>query len=180
VKTIEEILAFNVYRLRKSEGLSQGELASKAKVSLHTVFRIEAKKAGTKTSSVEAIAKALGVTKEDLYARPTTDLGELGRRALDTKPEPPKLSPDEAKEFLLSTIQAGAEALFNENKALRAEIEALKSQLNSRNHLMDAFEKAEPHRREMALKVLALSDEKVEAVLAGLRRSHPKSKSGNP
>ncbi len=68
MKTIGEIVAQNVRRERQRLGLSQSELAEKAKVSLHTVFRLEAGNTNPQKKNLEAIAKALGCKqKEDLF-----------------------------------------------------------------------------------------------------------------
>lgn len=66
MKRTNEIIAENVSRLRESKGLSQTELAHNAKVSLHTVFRIEHGNENVRPASIRAVAGALGTTIESL------------------------------------------------------------------------------------------------------------------
>lgn len=122
MKTIEEIIAHNVSSLRQAAGLSQGELAQKAKVSLHTVFRIENRKPNPRISSVIAIAKALGVSKDDLYTKPAT-LKDFGISESIQRP-PASLTPEEIKTAVRDAFATGKEI-----EQLRAEIDALKARL---------------------------------------------------
>lgn len=58
----------NVRRLRELRALSQRELAAQAKLSVTTVNRIETGKRNPIPRTVRRLAKALGVTPEELLA----------------------------------------------------------------------------------------------------------------
>lgn len=67
MKTIERILADNVRMRRKALKLSQEKLAEKAKISMHTVLRLEKGRQRPQRANLISIAEALGCTVEDLY-----------------------------------------------------------------------------------------------------------------
>jgi transcriptional regulator with XRE-family HTH domain len=149
VNFVAKIVGKNIRARREALGLSQTALSKLAKVSNVTISRIEAGTQAPQAISIDLIAQALGCSSEDLYQN------------LDIAPtQSPTI------EKLLDSMQE----LVKENKELSAK-------LNAYSSLIDAFEKAEPHLREMALKVLDLSDEKAEAALEELRLSHQGSKS---
>ena len=58
----------NVRRLRELRALSQRELAARAKLSVTTVNRIETGQRKPMPRTVRKLAKALGVTPEELLA----------------------------------------------------------------------------------------------------------------
>jgi transcriptional regulator with XRE-family HTH domain len=68
VKSIEEVLAANVRNRRKALKMSQTDLAKKAKLSLHTIFRIEKAEQAPRRANIDSIAKALHCTREELYS----------------------------------------------------------------------------------------------------------------
>jgi len=66
VKTIEQIVAANIKKRRETLGWSQLELARNAKLSETTINRIEKARQPARRKNLEAVAKALGCTREDL------------------------------------------------------------------------------------------------------------------
>lgn len=67
MKKIEQILAENVVKKRKSLNMSQLELSNLSKVSITTVNRLEKMKQVPQASNLEAIAKVLRTTREELF-----------------------------------------------------------------------------------------------------------------
>ena len=67
LKTIEQILSENVIRRRKSLGISQASLAELAKIAIATVNRLEKMHQIPQASNLEAIAKVLGTTRDELF-----------------------------------------------------------------------------------------------------------------
>lgn len=68
-----EVLAKNIYRLRKASGLNQNEVAERAGLSRSAYLAIEKGKANARSETLHKIAKALDVTIRDLFM----DLPEL-------------------------------------------------------------------------------------------------------
>lgn len=63
------IIAVNVRGLRRALGLDQGELASRADVSMQTVSNLETGRLkDIKVSTLEALARPLGVSVAELLA----------------------------------------------------------------------------------------------------------------
>lgn len=96
MKKFEEILAENITKYRQRAGLTQRELASKAKLHWTTVNRIEKGRQPPRMTNIEAIAVALGCSKEDLFKGPaskqdqstqTEEMLELWLRADDVTRE---------------------------------------------------------------------------------------------
>lgn len=65
---VEETLARNVLQRRKALGLSQEALAQKARVSYHTVWRVENAQGIPRKSNLGALATALNCTVDQLLA----------------------------------------------------------------------------------------------------------------
>jgi len=59
----------NIRRLRELRALSQRDLATRAKLSVTTVNRVEIGKRKPMPSTVRKIAAALSVTPEELFSR---------------------------------------------------------------------------------------------------------------
>jgi transcriptional regulator with XRE-family HTH domain len=66
VKTLEEILAFNIQRRMNDLGLSQKDLATKSGLTVQAVNRYLKGKQYPRLSYLNALAKALRCSKEDL------------------------------------------------------------------------------------------------------------------
>ena len=90
--------------------MSQTELAERAKIGLQTVNRLENMKQNPRLSNIEAIAKALGCPKEQLYTDP------------DSRPAAPQTPIEAQIEALVSVIAKQGEQLL----ALQSQIEALR------------------------------------------------------
>jgi transcriptional regulator with XRE-family HTH domain len=67
---IREILAVNLLKLRQAAGLSQEELAHRAKLDRTYISSLERSKYGATIDVVDRLAKALGVEASDLMLRP--------------------------------------------------------------------------------------------------------------
>jgi len=67
---IREILAQNLKRHRKAQGLSQEELAHRAGIDRTYVSSLERSVYAAGIDVVDSLAKALGVEAEDLLRRP--------------------------------------------------------------------------------------------------------------
>lgn len=67
LKTIDEVLSVNLRGLRQKAGLTQEELAEKAKVSIGTVRNVEYRNTFIRLSQISALANALGVTQGQLF-----------------------------------------------------------------------------------------------------------------
>lgn len=68
----DKFFSVNIGRLRRENGLSQAELAEKAGVSHHTIFRAESKGMIPLRKNISKIARALGVPETDLFTDPAT------------------------------------------------------------------------------------------------------------
>lgn len=85
----KSVLAQNIANFRKAKGWSQADLAEEAHVSLTVVKNLERDVKEGSTGSREAIARALGVSKEDLFRDPNAQ----GYRALSQQFEHRKAFP---------------------------------------------------------------------------------------
>lgn len=73
--TVEENLAFNLRRLRKSRGFTLIQLAKAAGVDKGTLNKWENKKQGFRLANLKSVATILGCTVEDLIADPDSEGG---------------------------------------------------------------------------------------------------------
>lgn len=101
---ISEILANNVRALRKKRGMTQEALAESAGMSFRGVQQIEHQINWPTHSSVEALAKALGVSEAQLFTEPTIPMmsGLTARDAAELLNLFAALHEDEARELLAS------------------------------------------------------------------------------
>lgn len=83
----KNLLSDNVRRLRNNLGMTQSELAEKANLSLIGIQGIEYGKSGGRGSTLSKIAKALGVTVEDLYRDPNEQVKQKPQTVADLTPE---------------------------------------------------------------------------------------------
>jgi transcriptional regulator with XRE-family HTH domain len=67
---IREVLALNVRKLRQARGLSQEELAHRAKIDRTYVSSIERCRYSAGVDVVDRVARVLGVEASDLLKRP--------------------------------------------------------------------------------------------------------------
>jgi len=82
-----ENLSHNVKRLRIAAGISQDELAKRA--GLSSVSMVEnGSRPNARTDTLDAIARALGVTVSDLFAEPPTVAPPTSERRRKPKPTP--------------------------------------------------------------------------------------------
>ncbi len=77
---IREVLALNVRRLRHARGLSQEELAHRAKIDRTYVSSIERCRYSAGVDVVDRVARVLGVEVSDLLKRPAPE-NRKGRSA---------------------------------------------------------------------------------------------------
>jgi transcriptional regulator with XRE-family HTH domain len=70
---IREVLALNVRKLRQARGLSQEELAHRAKIDRTYVSSIERCRYSAGVDVVDRIARVLGVEASDLLKRPAPE-----------------------------------------------------------------------------------------------------------
>jgi len=77
---IREVLALNVRKLRQAKGLSQEELAHRAKIDRTYVSSIERCRYSAGVDVVDRVARVLGVEASDLLKRPTP-VGKKGRNS---------------------------------------------------------------------------------------------------
>jgi len=77
---IREVLALNVRKLRQARGLSQEELAHRAKIDRTYVSSIERCRYSAGVDVVDRVARVLGVEASDLLTRPTPE-GKKGRNS---------------------------------------------------------------------------------------------------
>lgn len=130
MKKKKSVFAENIIRRRKEKGWSQIDLAEAADLSVSYIKQIETDVTDGTIATRDAIAQALGCTKEDLYARSTVDIGAVARTALGVFEKPIRqLSATELNEIAIEALREGGKALFDENKRLRAENEELKARL---------------------------------------------------
>jgi transcriptional regulator with XRE-family HTH domain len=76
---IREVLAINLRKLRRARGLSQEELAHRAKIDRTYISALERRVYAAGIDVVDRLARVLGVEAADLLARPTSDTGERKR-----------------------------------------------------------------------------------------------------
>ncbi len=72
----ESVISHNVQTLRKMQGLTQEQLAEKVGVSRQTVAKWESGESVPDLANSDALARALGVTLDDLTNYEPTDMGE--------------------------------------------------------------------------------------------------------
>ncbi len=97
LKTIQEILADNIIKLRKARGLTQEGLASKAGVGFRTLQHVEYQNNWPGLETIKAVSGALGVPPESLF--------------LSKLPDPVKVEP--SLKVALGVVKRHLEA-FNE------------------------------------------------------------------
>jgi len=67
---LKQLLGANVKRLRQARGLTQTELAAELRVALQTVFTIESGSSWLRETTLDSLAKSLGVEPWQLLAPP--------------------------------------------------------------------------------------------------------------
>lgn len=67
MKTVSECLGENLKKLRRARGLTQGEFAAKAGISLSFVQNLEKGKKWVGPKTISTLAKALGVSEAELF-----------------------------------------------------------------------------------------------------------------
>lgn len=77
MESINETVADNIRRLRKSKGWTQHDLAVESGLSFRGVQDIEAGKRSPRTSTLQAIAGALGVSEAFFFADHDSDKNTL-------------------------------------------------------------------------------------------------------
>ncbi len=70
---IREVLALNLRKLRRARGLSQEELAHRAKIDRTYISSLERSVYAAGIDVVDRLARVLGVEAADLLTRPTGD-----------------------------------------------------------------------------------------------------------
>ncbi len=73
---IREVLAINLRKLRRARGLSQEELAHRAKIDRTYISALERSVYAAGIDVVDRLARVLGVEAADLLARPASDTSE--------------------------------------------------------------------------------------------------------
>jgi transcriptional regulator with XRE-family HTH domain len=73
---IREVLALNLRKLRRARGLSQEELAHRAKIDRTYISSLERSVYAAGIDVVDRLARVLGVEAADLLKRPTGENGE--------------------------------------------------------------------------------------------------------
>ena len=73
---IREVLATNLRKLRRSRGLSQEELAHRAKIDRTYISALERSVYAAGIDVVDRLARVLGVEAADLLVRPASDTGD--------------------------------------------------------------------------------------------------------
>jgi transcriptional regulator with XRE-family HTH domain len=78
---IREVLALNLRKCRRAKGLSQEELADRAKIDRTYVSAIERSVYAATIDVVDRLARGLGIEAADLLRRPSTSrtVGRKGR-----------------------------------------------------------------------------------------------------
>ena len=107
MESIADCLAANLRSLRKEKGLTQGELAEKANISLVFLQGIETKRKWLSPETAKSIAKALYVTEADLFK----DCFKTKRiHSKKIRPKNPKLDhvPDDILYALMNTCVAAS------------------------------------------------------------------------
>lgn len=80
MKTVREIIGFNIRRLRKDAGMTQEALAEKAGMSWAMLQRCETGGAWPSPETIDKFAKALEVGHSDLFADPEAPEPETEER----------------------------------------------------------------------------------------------------
>jgi transcriptional regulator with XRE-family HTH domain len=81
---IRDVLALNLRKLRRVKGLSQEELAHRAKIDRTYISALERSLYAAGIDVVDRLARALGVEAADLLTRPTAPGGKRkARGAID-------------------------------------------------------------------------------------------------
>jgi transcriptional regulator with XRE-family HTH domain len=75
---IREVLALNVRKYRRDQGLSQEELAHRADLDRTYISSIERRQYAASIDVVDRLARALGVEAADLLRRPSRSRQERG------------------------------------------------------------------------------------------------------
>lgn len=70
MENIDECLAYNIKKFRKSLGWTQEELAIKSGKSWQAIQLVESMKTWPELGTIQAIAKALGIPETKLFADP--------------------------------------------------------------------------------------------------------------
>jgi transcriptional regulator with XRE-family HTH domain len=80
---IREVLALNLRKFRRAKGLSQEELADRAKIDRTYISSVERSVYAASIDVVDRLARGLGVEAADLLRRPPapTGVGKKDRRA---------------------------------------------------------------------------------------------------
>ena len=73
---IREVLALNLRKLRRARGLSQEELAHRAKLDRTYISSLERSMYAAGIDVVDRLARVLGVEASDLLKRPTAESSE--------------------------------------------------------------------------------------------------------
>lgn len=81
----DKFFSVNLARLRQEAGYSQAELADVAGVSHHTVFRAESKGMIPLRENIIKIARALGVSPDDLFKDPTEKPHGIGTASTQSR-----------------------------------------------------------------------------------------------
>ncbi len=89
---IREILALNLRKLRKAQGVSQEELAHRAEIDRTYVSALERQVYAAGIDVVDRLARALGVEAADLLKRPSSH-ATSGKKADGGPPKSKKKSP---------------------------------------------------------------------------------------
>lgn len=160
-----------------ASGMTQIELAKKAKLDHGGVNKILKGRKVASRATIAKLSAALGLKPSDLL--PNRSLAALGLGALKPEePSPRKLSAEEYKEIVVEALREGGEALFNENKQLiatikelRDELAALKTQLAKANAVYSAYEKLSPDLKLAADALLSTSQEELDEIHAQSLRS---------
>jgi transcriptional regulator with XRE-family HTH domain len=76
---IREVLALNLRKLRRARGLSQEELAHRAKIDRTYISSLERSVYAAGIDVVDRLARVLGVEAADLLKRPTGENSERKR-----------------------------------------------------------------------------------------------------
>ncbi|WP_374029786.1 helix-turn-helix domain-containing protein [Bdellovibrio bacteriovorus] len=150
---IDEIIVENINRLMVERGLSQVKLAQNAKINVQNLNRLlRLKRSIVKSDVLPAIARELGVTVNDLMARP--DEVEYKQRSLAL-----------AEEFAKSVT---------EKRKRRLEFLAWELNLDESNpedlKKMEALLPVFPHLRKIPVDILMLLADQDEKYFASLRK----------
>jgi len=72
--TLREIVARNLRRLRRSQGLSQEELADRARINRNYVGMLEREENAATVDMLEKLAEVLNVDPIEFFKRPSRDV----------------------------------------------------------------------------------------------------------